>query len=543
MVGKFAFGVLVAVAMLSVSRQALLAYTPDDPEVVAMVNRGVAFLERNADHSVSALGMHEGEMGTEALVGYAIYKATGNAQHPLVVRGVKAAIDRIKLATTRPRDSEKVVYEASLAALFLADLDAVEYRSELVKARDFLVNVQKPHGGFGYLHSGQGDTSQTQYAAFGLWALHRNGVEVPTKVVESMLRYLIVTQDPTGTWGYQANIPAGQQLVPQDAISKSLGGAGLCAVLLGADTLGLLKGSLIEDDPDVPKAFVRVDSTIKSYRETSMKLADVTPTIEKGINYQHGTPFVYAGIGWYHYYRYSEERFESFLELVNGKREKSPAWYNSAVEELRKLQDKNGAFGVIRQEHTGPDVCTAFTILFLVRSTQKTIAKLNEGFLTGGYGLPKDPSKLRRVGDRLVGQETASVEDLLQMMEKDKTGDVEVGLLPEDLALSRDPPVRKAQVARLARLLTSKDWKSRRIAAKLLGRSEDINQVPELIYALTDPDSEVPVIAEESLRLLSRKLLVRHLDATSTPEQKQEAARYWRDWYTTLRPDYIFLDK
>ena len=128
-------------------------------------------------------------------------------------------------------------------------------------------------------------------------------------------------------------------------------------------------------------------------------------------------------------------------------------------------------------------------------------------------------------------------------MEKNKTDNVEVGLLPEDLKLSSDPAARKAEVARLARLLTSRNWKSRRIAAKLLGRSEDINQVPELIYALTDPDAEVPVIAEESLRLLTRKLTVRHLDSDASLEDKKKAAEYWRKWYTSVRPDYVFLDK
>ncbi|MGN6135217.1 MAG: hypothetical protein ACTHOU_12010 [Aureliella sp.] len=539
--------ILVGVALLAGGQSRLSAYTPDDPEVVAMVDRAVAFLERNADGSISSVRIHEGEIGTHSLVGYTIFKATGDPDHPLVKRGIAASIDRIQVAATRPQASEKIIYEASLAALFLADVDAVKYRPELIKARDFLQNHQKRHGGYGYLQSASGDTSQTQYAAFGLWALHKNGIEVSTQGVESMLRYLIITQDPTGGWGYQAILPPGQQLVPQEGVAKSLGGAGLCATLLAADTLGILgRRAVVEDDPDVPKAFTRID-LVQKEKETrsasTMKLEDVSNTINKGIAYQRANPSMSAGRSWYHYFRYTEERYESFLEVLSGKKDKSPAWYNTGVEEMRRLQDRNGAFGITPPEHTGPDVCTSFAILYLIRSTQKTIAKLNEGVMAGGYGLPSDPSKVRRVGNQLVGEETASVEGLLEMMEKNKTDNVEVGLLPEDLALSRDPAERKSQVARLARLLSSKDWKSRRIAAKLLGRSEDVNQIPELIYALTDPDSEVPVIAEESLRLLSRKLTVRHLDSDASPEKKEEAARYWRQWYSSLRPDYVFLDK
>jgi hypothetical protein len=274
-----------------------------------------------------------------------------------------------------------------------------------------------------------------------------------------------------------------------------------------------------------------------------MKQEDITGTVARALDYQRSTNQSQVGGSWYFYYRYSEERYESFLEVMNGKREKSPAWYNAGVNELKKLQDSQGAWGVTSRDLCPPDVCTAFAILYLIRSTQKTIAKLNEGLMVGGYGLPKNAGTVRRVGDRIISEETASIDNLLEMMEKNKTDNVEIGLLPEDLALSKDPAVRKAQVARLARLLSSRDWKSRRIAAKLLGRSEDINQVPELIYALTDEDSEVPVIAEESLRLLTRKLTVRDLDIDSTPEKKREAAAYWRKWYSAMRPDYVFIDQ
>ena len=80
-----------------------------------------------------------------------------------------------------------------------------------------------------------------------------------------------------------------------------------------------------------------------------------------------------------------------------------------------------------------------------------------------------DVSSIRRVGDRIVNDAETSIENLLTLMEGDNTGNVEIGLLPENLKLSKDPGQRKDQVARLSRLLVSNDYKSRQIAAKLLG--------------------------------------------------------------------------
>ena len=518
-----------------------LAYTPDDPVVLAMVDKGIAYLEKADYKQVS------GEYGGgRMLVGYTVYKVTGDKDHPLVKHGLEDAVKCAADSTSRAEGIHKIVYDASVAAIFLADVDSTFYRPQLIQIRDFLRFAQKRHGGYGYLSSVEGDTSQTQYAMLAMWALAKNDVAVPDEMVEACLRYMIATQDPSGAWGYQAKVSQNGTLIPQELVSKSLGTAGICATLIGADLVGVLgKRVAVEDDPDIPKAFIRVDLLEKEReksKSSSFKLDDIRPTIERSVAWQNKNPYTSTGIkSWYYYYRYSEERYESFLEIMNSKgKDKSPAWYNAGVTELKKLQDKEGSWGYMQNDFCPPEVCTAFAILYLIRSTQKTIAKLNEGFGIGGYGVPKNA---KRVGDKIIGDETASVEGLLEMMEKTGTDNVEVGLLPENLTLSKDPTERKAQVTRLSRLLRSKDYKSRRIAAKLLGRCEDINQVPELIYALTDEDPHVPMIAEESLRLLTRKLTVRHLDLEPNAEQKQAAVQYWRQWYVSMRPDFVFLDK
>lgn len=520
------------------------AYTPDDPVVLAMVDKGIAYLEK-ADFK----GVTGEYAGGRMLVGYTVYKVTGDKDHPLVKQGLDDAVRCAADSQNRAEGIHKIVYDAAVAAIFMCDIDPAHYRPQLVQIRDFFRYAQKKHGGFGYLNAGEGDTSQTQYAMLAMWAMAKNDVAVPDDMIESCLRYMLLTQDPNGGWGYQAKVSTNGQLVAQENVTKSLATAGICATLIGADLVGVLgKRVLVEDDPDIPKAFVRIDLAEKERekaKSSSFKLDDVRPTIDRSVAWQKGNAYQGSGVkNWYYYYRYSEERYESFLEVLNGKgKDKSPAWYNAGVTELKKFQEQDGAWGRTQNDFCPPEVCTAFSILYLIRSTQKTIAKLNEGFTIGGYGLPKNTASIKRVGDKIVSEETASVEGLLEMMEKTGTENVEVGLLPENLTLSKNPSERKAQVTRLSRLLRSEDWKSRRIAAKLLGRCEDINQVPELIYALTDDDPMVPMIAEESLRLLTRKLTIRHLDVEPKKEQKEAATQYWRKWYVSMRPDYVFLDK
>ncbi len=301
------------------------------------------------------------------------------------------------------------------------------------------------------------------------------------------------------------------------------------------------RGSAEEDG--IPEAFIRTDLLKKNRaerRELTLKREDLDPTIDAAVKYQNSNDF--TGGNFYYYWRYSQERYESFLEVREGKQPKSPSWYNRGVVELASAQEPNGAFTQAKKaDYTPDDICTCFAMLFLVRSTQKAIGKINEGLLAGGYGLPDDVSSVRRVGDRIINDAETSVENLLALMESDNTGNVEIGLLPENLKLSKDPAERKDQVARLSRLLVSNDYKSRQVAAKLLGRSEDFDQAPELIYALLDSNDKVPMIAEESLRLISRKLNAGTLKQNPKQEEKLAAFKYWKTWYLGVRPDYEFV--
>lgn len=533
-------GLLGGVWLAQLTRVQAQNYTPDHEKVQAMVNRGANFLMKSADRTAEYDG------GKAALVAYTLLKVTGDPELPRVKNGIAVAAQMARnLRSSRP--NETIVYSISVAAVLLAEADPVAYRSELETILSWMVSVQKTHGGFGYLEKPTGDTSQVQYAMLALWTLYKAGFDVPPATVEGAIRYLVATQDPTGGWGYQGIIPNGPGRVAQTQVTKSLSTAGSCSILIAGDILGFYRqvkrGNSEEDG--IPDAFVRTDTLKKrvdAKREITLKREDIERNIDDAVQYQSRVEF---NSGYFYYYwRYSQERYESFLEVRDAKQNKSPAWYNRGVTELAGLQDANGAWTQAKKaDYTGDDICTCFAMLFLIRSTQKAIGKINEGLLAGGYGLPDDVSSVRRIGDRIVNDAETSVENLLALMETESTGNVEVGLLPENLKLSKDPQERKEQVARLSRLLVANDYKSRQVAAKLLGRSEDFDQAPELIYALLDSNDIVPMVAEESLRLLSRKLTAGSLKQNPTLEQKKAAFKYWKSWYLGLRPDYEFISQ
>jgi Prenyltransferase and squalene oxidase repeat len=523
--------VLVVLAVLAAtSSYSRGQYHPDHPKVVGMVDKAVAFLLKTPPS-----GSYPS--GGVCLTAYTLYKVSGNADHPKIQQGILEAQRTIRRGLAGNKDTH-IVYDLSMAAMLLASVNPDAHRAQLEDAREWLVSVQKDHGGFGYFDKPTGDTSQVQYVMLALWTLSKVGVNAPPTTLEGCLRYLKATQDPSGAWGYQGIFSQGG-LVPQDIPSKSLGTAGICSFLLACDQLNFI-GSRTKDEDGIPKVFERVDTLSKVKRDSkaTMNRDDVDETMSRAFRYQERSP-PDGGPMWDYYWRYGQERYESLREIVDGKQQKSPAWYNQGVDDLARKQKPDGSWvGTFLPA----DVDTCLVVLFLIRSTQKAIGKLDEGVTFGGYDLPMDVTSIRMVGEKIVSNKDVSVENLLSLMEDEKN-QVSEGMLPKNLALSKNPQERSQQAARLSRLLDNKNALARRLAVRLLGRSEDLSVVPDLIYALTDNDSEIPRLAEEGLRLLSRHLSTVHLGQKPTDEQKSRAVRYWKEWYLGLRPDYVFVDR
>ena len=226
---------------------------------------------------------------------------------------------------------------------------------------------------------------------------------------------------------------------------------------------------------------------------------------------------------------------------------KMPAkWYDEGINFLRGKQITGGGWEGTTSYVT-ESTATSFAILFLSRSTQKAIEQASEGMLTGGQGLPDDTTVVRVVGGNIKGEPVAeALTDMLDMLEGDDPNSLEGKSLPEDMQLATEPKQRKAQLDRLERLVRgSSSWQARRVAARLLGQSDEIRVVPSLIFALDDRDRVVRTFARDGLRFISRKF--EGFGMVIQPGDKQDygelrrAQRLWREWYLTMDPGYIFL--
>jgi hypothetical protein len=527
-----------------------LAYTPESPVVKQMVARGIEFLKKDQATSV---GFVEGARnGVELMRALALLKATGDTTLPRVIEGVEVAAALGQRCADGYPYSGKIHYEASVAILLLLDFDRVKYRTEIQNMARAMLETQKEHGGFGYQFEATGDTSQVQYVMLALWSLYEAGFDIPTDRVENCVRWLLATQDPNGAWGYQGSIGSGGQLVSQSRINHSMATAGLSSLLIGGDLLGFYRGprqrARDPEDEGLPPALyrVRVDAALGKRRDTNMTVAMLEPAVTRNQAWFAANAFKRSRPDdWYYYMMYGRERAESFLELARGRQEKEPAWYNQGVEELQKLQAPNGAWGWEERglENLPPQVCTSFAILYLIRSTRKSIGDLNEGLLAGGYGLPKDTANARLDGNMVVGSPAAgTIDELLGLLEGQDAEQLDSRTIPEDLKLSDSPEERRAQVARLSRLVRGGPWSSRRVAARLLGQSGEMSVVPVLVYALSDPDASVRRYAADGLRFISRNFEGFPLTAEPTDVEIATVQEQWRKWYRTLYPGYVFLD-
>jgi hypothetical protein len=185
-------------------------------------------------------------------------------------------------------------------------------------------------------------------------------------------------------------------------------------------------------------------------------------------------------------------------------------------------------------------------VLFLLRSTRETIEEVIErdGLLQGGYGLPGDLTEIRVRNNRIVAPAiTGKVEDLITMLE-DEEGEKIENLLdnPDALSLSELQGSGREYTERLTRILrTGKSYQARIVAARTLGRQGELDNVPILIYALTDPDFRVVREARDALRLTSRRFGGFGLSNKPTKNERDAAIESWKQWYKSIRPDALFI--
>jgi hypothetical protein len=525
-------GLAAVVASILIGSPAVAAagVTPESPEVKRLVGRALGFLEKNQDT----------RFGGVCLNGLVFLKA-GKPDHPRVKEALAACKKTVADNTSQ---NELDMYSNGLAIIFLCELGPKTYAREIEWFLSKMRERQKPHGGWGYDHAQTGDTSQTQYAALSYWEAHRSGFRVDGASVENLAEWLMKTQDPGGCWGYQGEVAPSSQLVKQSETNCSMLAAGLgslyiCADLLGMGTEVRSTSELADSDAPLPAALRRPSQKVGDGEANKIQPKRTAPSaVQETMGRAHRwmTENYRVDIGSKrYYYLYGLERYKSFQEAFEHTAEESPSWYNDGYEFLEMDQRPDGSW----MGYCGAECDTAFATLFLLRSTQKAIRdKLGEGTLLSGRGLPTNLARAKmRNGQLIVEQVHTKVDELLSMID-----DGDEAVLDE---LARDPSqlvveeVDKKSARRLQQLVRGGEPEVRLLAVRALGRSGELDYVPTLLYALTDPDKQVVLEARNGLCFISR-----NFEGFGPPDDYTDAQRYqsidaWKKWYLSLRPDAV----
>ncbi len=502
------------------------AVTPDSPEVRKLVTAGLSYLEQNEEH----------RLGGKCLIALAFLKSE-KPDHPRIGEALQACREQMQ---ANPPDNALDVYSNGLAIIFLSELSSQAHSREIRWYLDRMKARQKDHGGWGYNESSTGDTSQTQYAALCYWEAHRRGFSVDGASVEKLADWLMRTQGPDGCWGYQGNVSTTGQPVAQtetncSMLAAGLGSAYICAELFGTKPPARSSQAASSEVDSIPAALQRVDpdeARMKKLRPQRISVPQLLATMDRAHAWMQKNYQIDIGPKRY-YYLYGLERYKSFQEQFEGRSENEPKWYNDGYRFLAKDQQPNGSWS----GYCGAECDTAFSILFLLRSTQKSLrAKLGEGTLLSGRGLPAKLSLAKvRNGQLIVEQVTTKIDELLSMLE-----DGDEGMLDD---LAREPgqlivdTVDKQSARRLQQLVRGGEPEVRLLAVRALSRTGDLDYVPSLLYALTDPDRRIVLEARNGLRFISRNFNGYGPPDEFTEKQRFEAVDAWKKWYQSLRPD------
>lgn len=507
--------------------------TPKSPEVVAALQKAVAYLEKSND----------GRLGAKALVGLALVKSGHKDDHPKIQDAVKTIHDAIDPG---PEKFTHDIYSTGLAIMFLVAVDPDVHLYDIEKLVRSLELRQKPEGAWGYPVGGANgekcDTSMTQFAVLGLWeAADQAGVEVPVKVWENVSKWLVRTQDPSGAWGYQGVVSKklGER-IKQDSTRHPMAVAGLCSVFICRDRLGL--GSVRrKSNDDTPSALKPVETADEAKARVKTRLDPKTLQRARasGAHWLSENFTVTKPNGFIHYYMYALERYQSFREAEDTDNSRG-VWYDQGARFLIETQKEDGSWE--SQAGAVPDTC--FGALFLLRSMKKSLERsryrYGEGILVGGRGVPAVARPRVRRGQVTVPptEDVQAALAALAVASPGEENEAAVARAFETLADLADGPEQAARDAAepLRKLARHATPEFRRAAVRALDRAHRLDEAPTLIRALDDSDVEVVLAAREALLRLSRRPASSGPDPNASEKDRKLAIVAWKDWFRSARP-------
>jgi hypothetical protein len=485
----------------------------------ATVGRAVQFLRDRAK------GLQAGEA---ALAGLALVKAEVPATDPGLVACLEVVNGRFAGSAFSPQlgagqggAGGPAIYEAAVIALFYANLDPVAHRPRIEAVARYIQSGQRANGCWDYNGRTDGDTSISQYAVLGLWEAENAGVRIPPQVWDRAAAWYLSVQSADGGWNYHRD-----ESNYRDSVSMTAAGVG--SLLICRRQLAASRSAAESVNPLLTPVGVEAAGPGRYRSETTA--AAINGGVARGLKWLAGRfdPASKPAMGQSAYYGlYGIERLTALGDP-------GADFYGRGRAFIASTQQGDGSW----TDEYGPVPNTAWAILFLVRSTAKTlqrieIKRLGAGMLLGGRGLPKDLSSLTIASGRVLARPmNGAVEGMLAVLEDPRAENAD-GALAGLIARyeTEGPGALHPHLPRFRKLLADRDPGIRAAAAWALGRSGRLEVAPDLIAALTDPDDTVTAQARAGLQILSRKIDGFGPPAGATAQAKAAAANRWRDWY------------
>jgi hypothetical protein len=422
------------------------------------------------------------------------------------------------------------IYESSVVAMVLSNLDGEEHRGELGMIATYIRGRQNPNGSWDYTGRPHGDSSISQFALLGLWECDNAGVDIPPAVWDRAASWYLSVQASGGSWSYHRD-------EPQYGETVSMTAAGVGSLLICRRQLDRYRANRRGENPHLTE--LKPESPSSDYTVATSN-AKIDQAVRSGMAWI-GANFAPASTSLTgpspFYGLYGLERVAAFAERETMGRvdvlEKGRAY-------IRSTQKPNGSWS---SPPYADEMNTVWAILNLTKSTAKSlqriaVKRLGAGTLVGGRYLPKDLTSMTVAGGKIMSRPmNGAVEGMLAVLEdpRAQNADTAVSGLVERY-FQEGPAALQPFRDRFRRLLTDRDPGLREVGAWALARLGELDVIPELIAVLTDPDERVVEAARTGLQLLSRKIDGPGPLNPSTPEQRAEAARQWRAWYASIRP-------
>ncbi|MDR3620838.1 MAG: HEAT repeat domain-containing protein [Paludisphaera borealis] len=469
-------------------------------------------------------------VGESAMIALALLKSDVPFGDPALTACLTKIRSRFSSNSYTPEQTGGVdVYEAGAIAMALANLDPSERGGQLDMIAAFLIGKQKPNGGWDYSSRSFGDTSISQYAVLGLWECENSGVDVPPSVWDRAAQWYMSVQSSAGSWNYHRDQGGEPETVSMTA-------AGVGSLLICRRQLENYRQFQKGANPYLTP--VQTGGLTTDYQVVSSPAA-INAAIAKGLgwigaNFNTGNAPVFGKSKYYGLYG-----IERIGALADRQMIGRLDWFEKGRSHIQSTQAPGGGWS----GQFGDEMNSVWALLFLTKSTAKTlkrieVRKLGAGTLLGGRFLPSDLSTMTVAGGRIISRPmNGAVEGMLDILEDPRIQNADkavAGMIERYHA--QGPSALRPHKDRLRKMLSHRDQGVRQVAAWALGRTGDLDVVPNLIAALLDADADVAATARQGLQLISRRIDGPAAADPTNAQAKQAEAAQWNQWYDLVRP-------